>query len=125
MRERWYVIAVIFAYALIELWTLIPNDQFIKPFPLSTVELNLQTYIWMACLKSSFIILAFILCQYCTDSSFEFFVLVFWFAVAEVLEYFICYNEPWFRIFRVPVDITTIRYTVLSITAFKIWRQAR
>lgn len=121
MKERGLILLVIAAYAILEIWTLIPDGKYISPFPFSDVELNVQTYVWMACIKISFMLFAYVLFQY-SHLYEQFFTVLFYFALFELIEYFLNYNEPWFRVYRVPVDVTSIRYTVLLFMAYRIWR---
>lgn len=121
MKERGLILLVIAAYAILEIWTLIPDGKYISPFPFSDVTLNVQTYVWMACVKISFMLFAYVLYQYSHFYE-QFFTVLFYFALFELMEFFLNYNEPWFRFYGVPVDVTSIRYTVLLFMAYRIWR---
>lgn len=125
MKEKYLILFIILAYASLEMWTLLPSAVYVEPFPFSDVKLNFQTYIWMATIKVVFMIFCYVILQYSTWQFNSFFNIVFWFALAEVVEYFLNYNEPWFKILSIPVDVTSIRYTVLIYMAFRLWKQIR
>jgi len=122
MREKYLLLSIIAAYAILELWQLLPSDVVLHPFLFSNQEIMLQTYVWFACLKLAFMIIAFVLYQY-SERYWRFFGTLFYFALAEFIEYFVNYNEPWFRILSIPVDVTSIRYTVLLIMLYNIWNK--
>ena len=123
MRERYLIIMAIAAYSILEVWTIVPSGRLIKPFPFSGQEIYFQTYVWFACLKVALMVFCYILTQYAGSEYFKLFVVLFWSAVAEFIEYFLNYNEPWFRVMMIPVDVTTIRYTASLLMAYKIWKK--
>lgn len=116
MKDERILMVIIFAsFFLRELWTIFPaNDRVINPFPFAKQEINYQTYIWMMCGYVIPCLVSIVLMQYASQQAYIFFHAFFILAVLELAEYLLNYNRYWFTIGGVGVNITMIRYAVLS-----------
>jgi len=114
--ERILIGIVFIAFVVKELWTLKEWPSGLgRPFPFSDQEITKPTYIWMIC-GNIFLIMLFFAMQHSTDKAYVFFTVVFWLQVAELIEFLLNYNEPWFRVHAIPVNVTTLRYVILFFT---------
>lgn len=123
MKDGRVLMLLIFStFLLRELWTLFPkSDALIKPFLFSEQQIGYQTYVWMMCGYAIQIIIYWALIQIVTDKTHIFFNVVFALAVLEIFEFIFNYNQYWFNISGIGVNITTLRYVILSsIILFKI-----
>lgn len=122
--ERLGVVLVFLANCVVLLWTVLPDQGLIKPFPLSGQEIYFQTYIWIATIYANFLILTLVIHRY-ADKAREFFNAVFILQALQFIEYFINYNEAWTHIHDIPVNIGTLRFPILffyAIRTFITWR---
>lgn len=123
MRDERILMILIFAsFFLRELWTLFPeNNNLIKPFPFSQQEIVFRTYIWMMCGYVMPCLFGFVLSEYSSPKAQLFFDAFFVLAILEFVEYLLNYNQYWFKIQGIGVNITNIRYVILSgIILFKL-----
>lgn len=60
-------------------------------------------------------LIAWVLMQYCSPQAYIFFHAFFILAVLEFVEYLLNYNQYWFTIRGVGINITMIRYVILSV----------
>lgn len=119
MSERYLIGIVAAAFLVREVWTLIEWQQGIfYPFPFSDQGISRASYVWIACTNIFLMCLLFALSAY-SNKAHTFFVVLFWVQVAEFAEYFLNYNEPWFKLNQIPVNVTTLRYVIMLITG--IW----
>lgn len=123
MKDGRLLMLLIFStFLLRELWTLSQkSDEFITPFPFSNQPIKYQTYVWMMCGYGVQMILYFVFMQMSGRRTHLFFSVLFILATIETFEFILNYNEYWFKISGIGVNITTIRYVILSsIILFKI-----
>lgn len=120
-----FLICLMFStYLIRELWTRF-EPELIRPFPFSSVELNRQTYIWMGSVYAIQVLLCYIF-QSMADGNKLFWHVVFLLAFAEFIEYFLIYNEHWFKVWSVNVNITNLRYVILfPIVIKELWKTSQ
>lgn len=124
MNERYLICFIVAAFVIRELWTIRDwQPGLISPFPFSNQEISRASYIWIACVNIFLLLIFFVLQQY-SDKAHLFFTLLFWLQVAEFIEYFLNYNEPWVKFNNIPINVTTFRYLVLLISGLytMIWK---
>lgn len=115
-KEKLTVLLVFLAGTVLLLWTILPDQGLIKPFPLSEQEIYFRTYIWIATVYLAFMI--FISAMWTlSDKAKDFFQVSFIFQACEFVEYFCNYNGTWFNIGFYPITVATIRFPVLFIFA--------
>lgn len=132
MKTTAIIISLILgAYLLREFWTLSPDREIIHPFLFNKSQaIQRETYRWMGCLYAFMTILIFCL-WYLSSGQLKTWLMVAVFIQAlELIEYALTYNAPWARInvlgFLVPLNITTLRFLVLSLlTAYIFIRWSR
>lgn len=132
MKERRDIVVLVFlANSVVLLWTVLPDQGLIKPFPLSDQEIYFQTYIWIATIYMAFLILTWVMFQL-SDKLRQFFNVVFILQALQFVEYFCNYNQTWFHItlydsayttLSIPVNIAMIRFPILLFFAVKTFVQ--
>lgn len=125
MDQRLNVVAVFLAFTVVLLWTVLPDQGLVKPFPLSDMEIHFQTYIWIATIYCAFLILTWVTCRSSDSRTHDFFNVVFLFQALQFVEYFINYNETWTHVFGLPITIATLRFPVLfyfAVRTFILWK---
>lgn len=122
--ERLNIVLVFLAMSVVLLWTALPDQGLIQPFPLSSQQIYFQTYIWIGTIYVSFLILAWVMYRQ-ADESKSFFNAVFICQACQFIEYWINYNDPWGHIGIIPVHMATIRLPILFVCAvitFMKWK---
>lgn len=92
-------------------------------FPASDQLLTTQTYVWFLCQRLVMIVLAFII--YNESDLYRLALLTYLLIqVLKFLDYLICYNEVWVRIWNVPFSSNTLGILVfgLAIAYEFIWK---
>lgn len=125
MRQAVIIISVIIgAYIIRDLWTISPDSRIITPFPLNRAQqISTSTYRWIGEMYVMMCLLTFCLWYL---SSGKLSLWIKWamiMQVLELIEYLAIYNAPWGHIqilnTQVPVNISTLRFLVLSfVTCF-------
>lgn len=124
MNEKYLVGLIVAAFVVKEIWTIRDwQPGTISPFLFSDQEISRASFIWIASVNVFLILIFFVLQEY-SDNAKLFFTLLFWVQVAEFIEYFLNYNQPWFKFNSIPVNVTTLRYVVLLISGIYtvIWK---
>lgn len=97
------------------LFLALPYSEVTKDyFVLSDQRLTLQTHVWFVCNKLVFIIFAYIIANESTEYRLALKVF-FWIQVLKFVDYLICYNEVWLRIWGMPFSSTTLGILVFSL----------
>lgn len=121
--ERYDVVIVFLANSVLLLWTVLPDRGMIHPFPLSDQEIPSQTYIWIATIYAAFLLMSWVTFRL-SERSREFFNAVFILQACQFIEYFINYNETWFKVYNVPINIAMLRFPILffyAVRTFVTW----
>lgn len=120
MNERLIVVLIFTAIFLKELFFLLPENVFIRPFPLHNIEITLQSYLYFACSYAGMLIVAYIFSR--TLTRFRG-VAETWFILQgiEFADYFLTYNTPWCYFGQLPIGITLVKFIVLfSLIIYKL-----
>jgi hypothetical protein len=129
--KRVIAILLFLPYVIKELWTVFPESACVgpctmdcshygRPFIFSDQGISKQTYVSYACIYWVFFMFQYLIYLVWNDGRF----LMKWyciFAVLEIIEYFLTYNEPICRISTpffsegIPFHLGAVRYTVMFI----------
>ena len=78
-------------------------------------QLTLQMHVWFICNKLVFVIFAYIIANESTDYK-DALRVFFWIQVLKLIDYLLCYNNVWLRIWdTVPFSSTTLGLLVFSL----------
>lgn len=119
MSRQWLgMVIFMLAYVVVELWQLFPQrEELIHPFPLYRQQaISLQSYIWVAGLYIMQVIFVSVISSV---TNHVFFKVAFWLSVIEFVEYLVIYNEGAFELFGVDINITLVRFFILSFMIIK------
>lgn len=105
MRYRKILIIVLAAVAINRLCSLLPTGIYFDPFPLYEQSINLQSYVYFACVHVSIILIwiAFRMTEEKFRDIFSKFIIL---EVVALADYFIIYEHPWFHIGSYGVEFT-------------------
>lgn len=110
---------------LMMLFLALPYSAELKDyFPLADMKLALQTHVYFICERIVLIIFAWII--YNESTRFKGALLVFFLLkIAVLIDYLLCYNIVWERIWGVPVSMSTFSILIfgLAICYQWIWRK--
>lgn len=129
MKGKVLMALMVTYYFVRELWSLLRfRKEYFKPFPFNPeIEIARQTYVAMLCGYGGMFIVTMVMFNMAKTQR------IFWGAVMvlaglEFLEYPLNYNDFWtwidFEIFKLPINITIIRYIVLVfIGGYELWKK--
>jgi hypothetical protein len=118
LKER--IIIGLFCIAIVieECWTWVSwPDKDITPFPYAVDQvIRFDSFIWILCLHMQLMVLISCLWWYAHRLRL-FFAIAFFIQLAEVIEFFFNYNNPWCTLFygshHLHINVTNIRFFIL------------
>lgn len=90
------------------------SDETRDYFLFADQQLSLQMHVWFISNKLVFIILAYIIANESTEYRLALKVF-FWIQVLKLIDYLLCYNNVWLRIWDIPFSSTTLGILIFSL----------
>lgn len=105
------------------LFLLVPENDVAVGFPLSSMKVSLEYYIYAIFERSVLIILTYIIANESTEYRGAIWVF-FWLCVADFLEYLLTYSSVWFYIDGFPVSMNVLKCVIFGGTILYVWSRA-
>lgn len=115
------LILILSALVLREAWILIPeSSNTFDPYPYFDAQVSRQYYFYFAFYYASNLLFVYTFYEVIKDHK-EFFHLWFALQTVELIDYFLTYNNAWFKVGAISVGITLVKLVTLTVTILVLW----
>lgn len=111
----WLTLSVTILYLAVP-YSEVTRDYFL----LADQQLTLQMHVWFICEKLILVVFAWIIANEATEyrGALKIF---FWLTVLKFLDYVLCYNNVWVRIWDIPFSANTLCILIFGLTICYEW----